>query len=112
MVDTSGSLVLASRGLYSTGVSTDLNVTYLNAGGKTGDTIRGEVRCDKFGKTLAYTSVQFFNGKNELVARGSHTKFVALAWKDEKNRTEELKPEVHESKEESVKENVSHVAKG
>jgi len=47
MVDTSGSLVLASRGLYSTGVSTDLNVTYLNSGGKVGDTIRGEAVCDK-----------------------------------------------------------------
>jgi uncharacterized protein (TIGR00369 family) len=47
MVDTSGSLALASRGLYSTGVSTDINVTYLNSGGKVGDTIRGEVVCDK-----------------------------------------------------------------
>lgn len=47
MVDTSGSLALASRGLFSTGVSTDLNVTYLNSGGKIGDTIRGEVTCDK-----------------------------------------------------------------
>jgi uncharacterized protein (TIGR00369 family) len=47
MVDTSGSLALASRGLWSTGVSTDLSVTYLNSGGKVGDTIRGEVTCDK-----------------------------------------------------------------
>jgi uncharacterized protein (TIGR00369 family) len=47
MVDTSGSLALASRGLFSTGVSTDINVTYLNSGGKVGDTIRGEVVCDK-----------------------------------------------------------------
>lgn len=47
MVDTGGSLVLASRGLYSTGVSTDLNVTYLNSGGKIGDVIRGEATCDK-----------------------------------------------------------------
>ena len=38
------------------------------------------------------------NKNNEIVARGSHTKFVALAWKDEKNITEELKPEVNESK--------------
>jgi uncharacterized protein (TIGR00369 family) len=47
MVDLSGSLALASRGLFSTGVSTDLNVTYLNSGGKIGDVIRGEVVCDK-----------------------------------------------------------------
>ncbi len=47
MVDLGGSLALASRGLFSTGVSTDLNVTYLNSGGRTGDLIRGEVVCDK-----------------------------------------------------------------
>jgi acyl-coenzyme A thioesterase 13 len=98
MVDTSGSLALASRGLYSTGVSTDLSVTYLNSGGRAGDLIKGEVVCDKFGKTLAYTSVQFTNAQNQLVARGSHTKFVALAFKDEKNITDQLKPEVEESK--------------
>lgn len=113
MVDTSGSLALASRGLYSTGVSTDLSVTYLNAGGKVGDVIKGEVICDKctssvfssvwitdhfsVGKTLAYTSVKFMNSNNELVARGSHTKFVASAWRDERNITDELKPEVNES---------------
>ena len=47
MVDLGGSLALASRGLFSTGVSTDLNVTYLNSGGQVGDLIRGEVVCDK-----------------------------------------------------------------
>lgn len=47
MVDMGGSLVLASRGLWSTGVSIDLNVTYLSAGGKVGDVIRGEAVCDK-----------------------------------------------------------------
>ena len=26
------------------------------------------------GKTLAYTSIRFMDGKGELVARGSHTK--------------------------------------
>ncbi|KAI1619829.1 actin-domain-containing protein [Exophiala viscosa] len=94
MVDTSGSLALASRGLYSTGVSTDISVTYLGAGGKVGDVVKGEVICDKFGKTLAFTSVKFMNSKNEIVARGSHTKFVASAFKDERNITDELKPEV------------------
>jgi acyl-coenzyme A thioesterase 13 len=50
------------------------------------------------GKTLAYTSVHFVNKNDEIVARGSHTKFVAFAYKDEKNITSELKPEVSESK--------------
>ena len=52
MVDLSGSLAVASRGLFSTGVSTDMNITYLSSGGKVGDTIRGEVVCDKCGSSL------------------------------------------------------------
>ncbi|KFX97151.1 hypothetical protein O988_05009 [Pseudogymnoascus sp. VKM F-3808] len=92
MVDLGGSLAVASRGLYATGVSTDLNVTYLNSGGKVGDTLRAVVTCDKFGKTLAFTSVQFTNSKGEVAARGSHTKYVALAWKDSRNIVEELSP--------------------
>ncbi|MCJ1439674.1 MAG: hypothetical protein MMC23_000154 [Stictis urceolatum] len=92
MVDLGGSLAVASKGLYSTGVSTDLNVTYINSGGKVGDTLRAEVTCDKFGKTLAFTSIKFTNVKDELVARGSHTKFVALAWKDPNNKVEEFSP--------------------
>ncbi|KAK5723096.1 hypothetical protein LTR17_013966 [Elasticomyces elasticus] len=92
MTDLGGSLAVASRGLFATGVSTDLSVTYLASGGKVGDLIRAEVTCDKFGKTLAYTSIRFMNAKNELVARGSHTKYVALAWKDPQNITDELSP--------------------
>jgi len=49
---------------------------------------------------LAYTTCKFTNMKDEIVARGSHTKFVAIAWKDEKNITEELKPDVPESRDE------------
>ncbi|CAK41848.1 PaaI family thioesterase [Aspergillus niger CBS 101883] len=108
MVDLGGSLAVASRGLFATGVSTDLNgeqiatstftedplinhtVTYLSSGGKVGDRILAEVSCDKFGKTLAYTSIKFANTKGEVFARGSHTKFVALAWKDPQNIVEEI----------------------
>ncbi|EQL33506.1 hypothetical protein, variant 2 [Blastomyces dermatitidis ATCC 26199] len=93
MVDLGGSLALASRGLFSTGVSTDINVTYLNSGGKIGDKILAEVTCDKFGKTLAFTSIEFTNSQNEIFARGSHTKFVALAYKDPKNIVDQLKAE-------------------
>lgn len=38
---------MASRGLYATGVSTDLNVTYLNSGGEVGDILKAVVNCDK-----------------------------------------------------------------
>ena len=47
MVDLGGSLAVASRGLFATGVSTDLNVTYLSSGGKIGDLVKAEVSCDK-----------------------------------------------------------------
>ncbi|KZZ89019.1 esterase [Ascosphaera apis ARSEF 7405] len=85
MVDLGGSLAVASRGLYATGVSTDLNVTYLRSGGKIGEKILAEATCDKFGKTLAFTSIKFTNEKDDIVARGSHTKYVTQAWKDPNN---------------------------
>lgn len=49
-------------------------VTYLSSGGKVGDVLKAVVTCDKFGKTLAYTSISFTNSKGEIAARGSHTK--------------------------------------
>ncbi|KAJ8125151.1 hypothetical protein O1611_g8488 [Lasiodiplodia mahajangana] len=104
MVDLGGSLAVASTGLYATGVSTDLNVTYLSGGGKVGDKITGSAICDKskspfrqsnrdgksidvysVGKTLAYTSVTFRNSNGELAARGSHTKYVTQAVKTQES---------------------------
>ncbi|KAK3384689.1 HotDog domain-containing protein [Lasiosphaeria ovina] len=81
MVDLGGSLAVASMGLYATGVSTDMNITYLSGGGKIGEKIQGTATCEKIGKTLAFTTVTFRNQKGELAARGSHTKYVTQAWK-------------------------------
>lgn len=53
--------------------------------------LRQEVTCDRFGKTLAYTQVQFYNAKKVLVARGSHTKYIAQAYGHKDNITDELK---------------------
>jgi acyl-coenzyme A thioesterase 13 len=92
MVDLGGSLAVASRGLFQTGVSTDLNVTYLSSGGKVGDVINGEVVCDKFGGTLAFTNVVFKDAEGRTVARGSHTKYIKAAWKGE-NIVEEVEEE-------------------
>ncbi|KAH8887587.1 Thioesterase/thiol ester dehydrase-isomerase [Thozetella sp. PMI_491] len=80
MVDLGGSLAVASMGLYATGVSTDINITYLSSGGKLGDKIQATATCEKIGKTLAFTNITFRNSKGELAARGSHTKYVAQAW--------------------------------
>lgn len=92
LVDLGGSLAVASMGCYNTGVTTDLNgectrlcrietslaerslVSYLRSGGKAGEKIVGVAECEKFGQTLAFTHISFFNEKGELAARGSHTK--------------------------------------
>ncbi|CCG84057.1 protein of unknown function [Taphrina deformans PYCC 5710] len=94
LVDTGGSLAVASRGLYSTGVSTDLSVTYLKSAGKIGDSVTCRFICDSLGKTLAYTRVEFMNEQGQMVARGSHTKFIAIARTHEENCLEELKTDV------------------
>lgn len=92
LVDTGGSLAVASRGLYSTGVSTDLSVTYIKSAGKIGDIVDCRFICDSLGKTLAYTRVEFMNAQGQLVARGSHSKFIAIARTHEENCLEDLKP--------------------
>ena len=43
------SLAVASKGLFSTGVSTDINISYISSGGKVGDTITMEAECDRIG---------------------------------------------------------------
>ncbi|KAM3480553.1 hypothetical protein MY5147_001160 [Beauveria neobassiana] len=68
IVDLGGSLAVSSHGRWKTGVSTDINISYLNPGGNPGDLLKGVAVCDKIGKTLAYTTVQFFNSKGQFVA--------------------------------------------
>ncbi|DAA72859.1 TPA_exp: hypothetical protein A8136_5389 [Trichophyton benhamiae CBS 112371] len=65
--------------------------TYLGSGGKVGDKILAEVTCDKFGNKLAYTTIKFTNKEDELVARGSHTKYIAQAFRDPRNIIEQKK---------------------
>ncbi|CAG8510335.1 6988_t:CDS:2 [Dentiscutata erythropus] len=79
LVDVCGSLAVASKGMHLTGVSTDINVSYIGSVGK-GDTLL------VLGKTLAFTVVEMHN-KNDgkLVAQGRHTKFVAIAHTDPEN---------------------------
>jgi acyl-coenzyme A thioesterase 13 len=72
----------------------------MTSGGKIGDTITMESECDRIGmnswmslivgKTLLFSSMTLRNEKNEVFAKGRHTKFVALAWKEEKNKVGEL----------------------
>ncbi|KJE94735.1 thioesterase superfamily member 2 [Capsaspora owczarzaki ATCC 30864] len=59
------------------GVSTDLNVTYLNPA-TVGDTIRIEASVIKAGGRLAFTAADILrNHDNVIVAHGRHTKYMA-----------------------------------
>ncbi|GAA5988362.1 hypothetical protein JCM11641_003495 [Rhodosporidiobolus odoratus] len=85
LVDTMGSLALASRGLYMTGVSTDINITYVR-GAALGEEIRIQSELVNLGRTLAYTRVELESAKTgKLLAYGSHTKYIADALKSPQN---------------------------
>ena len=68
---------MASKGLFAMGASRNLSVTYLRPSRrvKVGDVLRAEASCDRLvEKSRAFTSIRFFDGKDELVARGSNSK--------------------------------------
>jgi acyl-coenzyme A thioesterase 13 len=46
------SLACASKGLFATGVSTDINISYFSSGGKVGDTITMDAELDRIGNLL------------------------------------------------------------
>ncbi|KAJ3369326.1 hypothetical protein GGF31_005427 [Allomyces arbusculus] len=80
LVDIVGSLAIAAAGLESTGVSTDIQVSYL-AAPKPGEQLVIRGFADKVGKTLAFTRVEIAtlrdgHDQETLAVRGSHTKFV------------------------------------
>lgn len=52
LVDTMGSLALASKGLYSTGVSTDIHTTFVKAAGGDGDEVKVEGKVISLGERL------------------------------------------------------------
>lgn len=76
LVDTVGSLAVGSNGYKMTGVSTDINSTYMSDAGRLGEEVRLEGLCDKQGRTMAFTRVNIYNHAGKLAARGSHTKFL------------------------------------
>lgn len=86
LTDTIGSLAIASKGLYSTGVSTDINTTYVKSGGGKGDTVTIEGEVISMGKTLAFTRMEIRHPVTDaLLAYGSHTKFIGKAMAHEEN---------------------------
>lgn len=90
LVDVGGSLALASRGMFMTGVTTDMSSTFMSHVGKPGDRLRIDCHLDKMGRTMAFTFVQVYRlagDEYQLVARGSHTKYISSALKSDRNVT-------------------------
>lgn len=79
IVDWAGGLAIAAHGLEQTGVSTDIHVIYLS-GAKDGMWITIEGSVTRLGGALAFTAVSIYKDKEgqgiELVAQGTHTKYI------------------------------------
>ncbi|KAE8144356.1 Thioesterase/thiol ester dehydrase-isomerase [Aspergillus avenaceus] len=79
VTDWAGGLSIASCGLDSTGVSTDIHINYLSTAAA-GDCLEIEGRATKVGKTLAFTTVTISKvtgtGEDVIVAQGTHTKYI------------------------------------
>lgn len=70
LTDTIGSLAVATKGQYMTGVSTDLGASFVRPAGTTGDVLTATAVVTAMGKSLAYTRVDFTNAAGVLVAFG------------------------------------------
>jgi acyl-coenzyme A thioesterase 13 len=53
-----------------TGVSVNINTSFVRPGGRIGDILRARGTVTALGKSLAYTRVDFFDEKDQLVAYG------------------------------------------
>ncbi|KAL2126991.1 hypothetical protein VTI74DRAFT_11501 [Chaetomium olivicolor] len=81
LVDWAGGLAIAAWDLRSaTGVSVDINISYLSSA-RLGDEVEIEGRVERVGGNLAFTEVRIFKvdrnaERGAVVASGRHTKFV------------------------------------
>ncbi|GLJ24879.1 hypothetical protein SUGI_0475840 [Cryptomeria japonica] len=80
-VDIIGSAAIFTTGAKSSGVSVEINVSYLNAA-KLGEEIEIEAKVLRIGKAIAFVTVDL-RKKNtgELIAQGRHTKYLAVTSK-------------------------------
>ncbi|CAG2065631.1 unnamed protein product [Timema podura] len=76
VVDEVSTLALMTTGSGHPGVSVDLNVSYMKAA-NLGDKILIDAKTLKAGKRLAFLEVEIKKESGELIAKGSHTKFVS-----------------------------------
>ena len=77
ITDCFGGLAVATTGLEKTGVSIDIHTTYVSAA-KLGDTLEIESKANKVGRNLAFTSVEIRHRGGDIVATGTHTKFIKM----------------------------------
>ena len=70
LTDTLGSLAVASKGHFMTGLSTDIGTSFTKPAGRVGDTLFGKAIVTAMGKSLAYTRVDFMDSEGTLVAHG------------------------------------------
>ncbi|KAL1950346.1 hypothetical protein VTO73DRAFT_5470 [Trametes versicolor] len=76
LTDTLGSLAVATKGQYMTGVSVDIGTSFVKPAGRVGEELTATAVVTGIGKSLAYTRVDFYNAKGQLAAYGHHTKYV------------------------------------
>lgn len=80
VLDWAGGLAIATHGLQSTGLSTDMHISYVSTA-KEGEELEIEGRTSRVGRTLGFTTVVISkrkeNGELAVVAQGSHTKYIA-----------------------------------
>lgn len=78
IVDWAGGMAIASTGLETTGVSTDIHVSYVSQA-KLGDVLTIEGQVSRLGRNMAFTTVTILKGDGDtktVVATGTHTKYV------------------------------------
>ncbi|KAJ9586070.1 hypothetical protein L9F63_020267 [Diploptera punctata] len=76
LVDTLSTVALVTHEVGVPGVTVDLHISYLKAA-KDGETVVIDCNTLKAGKTLAFLEVEIKKKETgELVAKGSHTKFI------------------------------------
>ncbi|CAL1712606.1 unnamed protein product [Somion occarium] len=76
LTDTLGSLAVATKGQYMTGVSVDVGTSFVKPAGRVGEELTAKAIVTGIGKSLAYTRVDFFNAQGQLAAYGFHTKYI------------------------------------
>ncbi|PSR88077.1 Acyl-coenzyme A thioesterase 13, N-terminally processed like [Actinidia chinensis var. chinensis] len=81
LVDIVGSAVIFTVGAPLTGVSVEINVSYLDAA-YVGEEIEIEAKTLRIGKAIAVVSVELRKKKTgKIIAQGRHTKYLAVSSK-------------------------------